>query len=108
MENKTEDEIRKRWEVEAKEKAERDEGAQQRPKKRVRAIEYNKGNDLGEGLNDEELEETLRPSPRPKANAARKKATARAASSKAKNRLTEMMDEGIILGIDRDIRSWGT
>ncbi|KAF2025888.1 hypothetical protein EK21DRAFT_20227, partial [Setomelanomma holmii] len=40
MENKTEDEIRTRWEQEAKDKAERDEEAKQRPTKRVRAIEY--------------------------------------------------------------------
>ncbi|CAG5158495.1 uncharacterized protein ALTATR162_LOCUS5109 [Alternaria atra] len=42
MENKTEDEIRKRWEIEAAErKREEEEAQQQRPKKRVRAIEYN-------------------------------------------------------------------
>jgi hypothetical protein len=40
MENKAEDEIRKRWEQEAKDKADQDEAAQPRPKKRVRAIEY--------------------------------------------------------------------
>jgi hypothetical protein len=40
MENKTEDEIRKRWEQEAKDKAGREDEGQQRPKKRVRAIEY--------------------------------------------------------------------
>jgi hypothetical protein len=41
MENKQEDEIRKRWEQEAKEKQERDEGSAARPKKRLREIEYN-------------------------------------------------------------------
>jgi hypothetical protein len=40
MENKNEDEIRKRWEQEAKDKADQGSEAQQRPKKRVRAIEY--------------------------------------------------------------------
>lgn len=40
MENKVEDEIRKRWEQEAKDKADQ-EAAQSRPKKRTRAIEYN-------------------------------------------------------------------
>jgi hypothetical protein len=40
MENKTEDEVRKRWEQEAKDKAGQEDEAQKRPKKRVRAIEY--------------------------------------------------------------------
>lgn len=40
MENKVEDEIRKRWEQEAKDKADQ-EKTQSRPKKRIRAIEYN-------------------------------------------------------------------
>jgi hypothetical protein len=40
MENKAEDEVRKRWEQEARDKAGLDEALQQRPKKRVRAIEY--------------------------------------------------------------------
>lgn len=40
MENKAEDEVRKRWEQEAQEKTDRTETMQQRPKKRVRAIEY--------------------------------------------------------------------
>jgi hypothetical protein len=108
MENKTEDEIRKRWEVEAKEKAERDEEAQQRPKKRARAIEYNKDNNLSEVLNDEEMEDLLRRTPRPKANAARKKATAKAATTKTKNRLTELMDDDIadiLVGMDRATHS---
>lgn len=56
MENKTEDEIRKRWELEAKEKAEQAE-VQQRPKKRVRAIEYNtvKGRTLGHSESEVDL-----------------------------------------------------
>ncbi|KAF2628642.1 hypothetical protein BU25DRAFT_317645, partial [Macroventuria anomochaeta] len=40
MENKAEDEIRKKWEQEAKDKVEREEETAQRPKKRPRAIEY--------------------------------------------------------------------
>ncbi|KAH8725000.1 hypothetical protein GQ44DRAFT_616469 [Phaeosphaeriaceae sp. PMI808] len=40
MENKLEDQICKRWEDEAKTKAEHEAEIQQRPKKRVRAIEY--------------------------------------------------------------------
>ena len=47
MENRAEDEIRKRWEVEAAERRrEEEEGGRVRPKKRVRAIEYT--NDDGE------------------------------------------------------------
>ena len=38
MENKAEDEIRKRWELEAREK--KDDEEQARPRKRVRALEY--------------------------------------------------------------------
>jgi hypothetical protein len=97
MENKTEDEIRKRWEVEAKERAEREEEAQQRPKKRVRAIEYNK--DDGEpGPFD--FDDRAFAQLKPKANAARKKTTARAASTRAQNRITEVMDEEMILEQD--------
>lgn len=48
MENKSEDEIRKRWEQEARDRAEQEEGVQQRPKKRVRAIEY-AAEDAGKG-----------------------------------------------------------
>lgn len=40
MENKAEDEIRKKWEQEAKDKAQREEEEAQRPKKRPRAIGY--------------------------------------------------------------------
>jgi len=43
MENKQEDEIRKRWEQEAKNKQEREEGVAARPKKRLREIEYRIG-----------------------------------------------------------------
>lgn len=40
MENKAEDEIRKKWEQEAKEKTEREQEVTERPKKRPRAIGY--------------------------------------------------------------------
>ncbi|KAF2110698.1 hypothetical protein BDV96DRAFT_198463 [Lophiotrema nucula] len=40
MENKTEDEIQKRWELEAREKQEEEERIANRPKKRLRQIEY--------------------------------------------------------------------
>jgi hypothetical protein len=46
MENQAEDEIRKRWELEAKEK--KDDEEQTRPRKRVRALEYGgNGEDAG-------------------------------------------------------------
>jgi RPA family protein len=48
MENKVEDEIRKRWEVEAAERRKEEEeerDAQKRPRKRVRAIEFGNGDD---------------------------------------------------------------
>lgn len=43
MENKAEDEIRKRWEQEAKEKAQQEQEANKRPRKRMREIEYTTG-----------------------------------------------------------------
>jgi hypothetical protein len=94
MENKTEDEIRKRWEVEAKERAEREEEAQQRPKKRVRAIEYNRVTGEIDRAFDDEL---LRG---PKVNTARKKTTARAANTRAQNRISETMDEDMVVELD--------
>jgi hypothetical protein len=90
MENKTEDEIHKRWEVEAKERAEREEEAQQRPKKRVRAIEYNK-DDKQLGLL------SLLGQARKTSAAPKKKATARAASTRAQNRIAETMDDDMVV-----------
>lgn len=43
MENKYEDEIRKRWELEAKEKQDREERGTARPRKRLREIENGNG-----------------------------------------------------------------
>jgi hypothetical protein len=119
MENKAEDEIRKRWEVEAKEKAEREEEeVQQRPKKRVRTIEYNQDGDLDFGLTDGELDDLLPtnaqprnnskireagtlPQPKARARAApRKKPTARAASSKTKSRLDELYERVMYVELD--------
>lgn len=77
MENKTEDEIRKRWEVEAKAKAGQEE---QRPKKRIRAIEYQ---DLGQGLVD-------------KSRAAAQKKTTRATGGRGKTKATDAMDGQVV------------
>ncbi|KAF2468438.1 uncharacterized protein BDR25DRAFT_344186 [Lindgomyces ingoldianus] len=62
MENKAEDEVRKRWENEAREKEERENGLAERPRKRLREIEYQPANGLGHGANlggEEELEKML-------------------------------------------------
>ncbi|KAJ8114892.1 hypothetical protein OPT61_g3346 [Boeremia exigua] len=57
MENKAEDEIRKKWEQDARENAEREQEAAQRPKKRPRAIAYR--NDADAVMKDLELEALL-------------------------------------------------
>ena len=77
MENKTEDEIRKRWEVEAKAKAEQEE---QRPKKRIRAIEYQ---DLGRGPVD-------------KSRAAAQKKSTRVTGGRGKTKAPDAMDDGVV------------
>jgi uncharacterized protein YjbJ (UPF0337 family) len=96
MENKTEDEVRKRWEQEAKDKADRDEETQQRPKKRVRAIEYQAatssilgGNALGEALGFV----TGNTKTAAKGRRAPAKTPGRAAAAKARSRVTETADD---------------
>jgi hypothetical protein len=91
MENKTEDEIRKRWEQEAKDKAERDDEVKQRPKKRARAIEYQQAS--GSLLQDEELEEVLGFGSSAKARGAPRKKTGRVAAGRAKGKVTEILEE---------------
>ncbi|KAH6864664.1 hypothetical protein B0T12DRAFT_391009 [Alternaria alternata] len=82
MENKIEDEIRKRWEVEAAERRkEEEEGGRQRPKKRVRAIEYT--NDDGEFV-----------------LGSKKKTTGRAAATRAKSRIIEIGEEHGVVELD--------
>jgi antitoxin component HigA of HigAB toxin-antitoxin module len=94
MENKTEDEIRKRWEQEAKDKAEKDEEAEQRPKKRVRAIEYQMAQ---HSLNDDELEELF--GTRSENNraaggrGAASKKTTRPRPTRGKKKVTEIVEE---------------
>jgi hypothetical protein len=96
MENKTEDEVRKRWEQEAKDKADRDEATQQRPKKRARAIEYQA--DTGGLLETNVLEETLgfitatgRTATKGRGVAAKK--PGRAAATRARGKVTEMIED---------------
>ncbi|KAF2659903.1 hypothetical protein K491DRAFT_712199 [Lophiostoma macrostomum CBS 122681] len=60
MENKSEDDIRKRWENEAKEKQEQEDQKATRPRKRLRELEYNTAADrLGMGRLEEEDLSTL-------------------------------------------------
>ncbi|USP81628.1 hypothetical protein yc1106_08902 [Curvularia clavata] len=88
MENKMEDEIRKRWETEAKEKAEQSDKAQQRPKKRVRAIEYSRDDDDEEDINAAINELLQGAKPRPKANAVSRKKPAMATPTPSKDKET--------------------
>lgn len=95
MENRIEDEIRKRWEQEAKDKAERDDEGQQPPKKRVRAIEYQQA---AGPIPDEELQEAMgmgntRAKAAARSRAPNKRAGARVAAGKAKGKVTEIMDD---------------
>ncbi|KAI4908410.1 hypothetical protein J4E90_009035 [Alternaria incomplexa] len=89
MENKTEDEIRKRWEVEAKERTEQ-EAQQPRPKKRVRAIEYNNEEGVEDIFNELLLQEA-----RTK-KAAPKKRTGRAAGTRAKGKISEILEDDVV------------
>ncbi|KAH7396916.1 hypothetical protein DE146DRAFT_658165 [Phaeosphaeria sp. MPI-PUGE-AT-0046c] len=95
MENKLEDDVRKRWEQEAKDKADWDEEAQRRPKKRVRAIEYQNtpGSTLGhnaiEGASNSSMGATKAGGNR--VGAARK--PARAAASKARGKVMEVLED---------------
>jgi hypothetical protein len=94
MENKAEDEVRKKWEQEAKDKAEREEATAQRPKKRPRAIGYR--NDVQEAMN-KELLALLKPSANEVKGGAKVKEGApklrRAAGTRAKSRITELTEE---------------
>ncbi|KAF2735334.1 hypothetical protein EJ04DRAFT_576267 [Polyplosphaeria fusca] len=57
MENKTDDEIRKRWELEAKEQQEQEEHIANRPRKRLRQLEY--ANDAEVHMNGRAIEDGL-------------------------------------------------
>ncbi|KAH9864262.1 hypothetical protein J1614_010196 [Plenodomus biglobosus] len=102
MESKVEDEIRKRWEQEAKDRADSEEEIQQQPKKRPRTIEYG-GRDsdaLGDDLDAamQALSRNARAAPKTRKGAAKK--TGRAAGTKAKARITEIVedddDDGVV------------
>lgn len=87
MENRSDDEIRKKWEQEAKERAEREAEVAQRPKKRPRAIEYR--NDADDTLNVEPTYKS-RSSLETAGGAAKPQ---RAAGTRAKRRISRYTDE---------------
>ena len=94
MENKGEDEIRKKWQQEAKDEAKRDEEAAQRPKKRPRAIGYH--NDADDVMNDLKLEALLGGTADRSRSATKTRGvtkTRRAGGSHAKSRPTELTEE---------------
>ncbi|KAF9700302.1 hypothetical protein EKO04_001293 [Ascochyta lentis] len=92
MENKAEDEIRKKWEQEANDKAAREKEASQRPRKRLRAIDYQDNADktgdllkllesMPDGSND--ATRTTRGTTKPR----------RTAGTRAKSRITGFTEE---------------
>ena len=95
MENRVEDEIRKRWEQEAKDKAERDEETQQRPKKRVRAIEHQQapGSIQNGELGDAFGFGSAYVNAATKGRGAPRKKTLRVAAGRAKGKVTEILEE---------------
>jgi len=100
MENKIEDEIRKKWAQEAKDKAEQDAEAAQRPRKRPRAIGYRNDaddvmNDLALGVLSKGTAVERRSSTKSKGDAAKPR---RNAGARARSRITEITgdDEGIV------------
>lgn len=113
MENKSEDEVRKRWEQEAREKKELEDSTAQRSRKRPREIGYNGGTSktsnvrlIEEGMltPDESDELQLRGAftiseagssrGRAKGKAGNSRAAGeRAAAAKAKSRVTEILDD---------------
>jgi hypothetical protein len=97
MENKTEDEVRKRWEQEAKDKADQEEEAAQRSKKRPRLLQITGAKKHPGAFDDTSLDELLDPTmansnPVAKGRAPAKKPR-RAAAAKAKGRVTEIVEE---------------
>jgi hypothetical protein len=92
MENKAEDEVRKRWEQEAKDKADRDEAVQQRPKKRVRAIEY-EASVADDGLFATLGSGSTSNKTATKGRGAAAKKPGRAAATRARGKVTEIMEE---------------
>jgi hypothetical protein len=59
MENKQEDEIRKRWETESREKKFLQDDDNTRPRKRPRQLEYNFAGSIDDDYDDDKIEEEL-------------------------------------------------
>ncbi|KAF1911484.1 hypothetical protein BDU57DRAFT_507561 [Ampelomyces quisqualis] len=100
MENKSEDEVCKRWEQEAQEKAGQNDESQQRPKKRVRAIDY--PNNPASVAASKMLEaifgpqaESNKPATKSRGAATNKK-TRRAAVGRGKGKVTELVEDEVI------------
>lgn len=99
MENKAEDEIRKRWEQEAKDKADKEHDLQLRPKKRVRAIEFgSSGGLLGADGLDGAAAGGGRASARTRGVATRK--TGRGSGARSKTRIIEVLDDDACVELD--------
>ncbi|KAL6712172.1 hypothetical protein ACN47E_000049 [Coniothyrium glycines] len=101
MENKADDEIRKRWEQEAMDRAEAGDHPQQRSKKRVRAIEYTGISGIATGSSQENdcpssstraVQSTQKPAPTTTRAAAGRK-TARTPGTRSNSRYTDGMEE---------------
>lgn len=106
MENKEEDDIRKKWELEAKEGGEQEIRSATRPLKRLREIEYNTVHPTSAPLrkngapnSDDELEEALRnkseagsSKAKPKKGAGKTTAAARKAT-RSRGRVTEVLED---------------
>lgn len=93
MENPADDETKKRWEQEAKDKAEREEEAARRPKKRPRAIGY-RSNTEG-ALSDLRPESALadKGGGTTKGKGGQTKSRRAAAGMRTKDRITELTDD---------------
>ncbi|ORY07674.1 hypothetical protein BCR34DRAFT_542592 [Clohesyomyces aquaticus] len=105
MENKVEDEVRKRWEQEAKDKQRRDEAVGDRPRKRLREIEFEPamGDDGGAALFADfvgaSTSSSLRKAKTKKANGrapARLLAPVCGAATRSRGKVTELPDEDYI------------
>lgn len=99
MENKAEDEVRKRWEQEARDKALREQREnEERPRKRMREIEYErreaKGTEGGLVTPDEETASDAGTIAKAGRKGRRKvAATGSTRGSRAKGRITEIVED---------------
>jgi len=109
MENKEEDEIRKRWEQEARDKRLREyqSTAAERPSKRLRELEYGRGDAGGaqtlmiEGELETPGETTgCETGGRRRAGAKKKAAAAPSRTSRSKGRITEVTDKEECIELD--------